>query len=1105
MSDTTTTPADLLRQLDWMRALARELVSDPELAEDLAQDTLVIGLERPPRDGAGLRGWIATVMRNRFHEGLRARENRRARERANAREEEERDTEELAERMQLQREVSRLLLELDEPYRATLLMRFYGDLPPRAIAARQGVPVATVKSRLHRGLAQLRERLDRTHPDRKSWLAALAPWAREGKPLPSTGGALTAWALSGGVLMNTKLALAAALLIAAGAWIITRDDDATSAGTPQLASVSPTATGDLGPAPVALPDGAERDAARSAAPASATPATRSGALAIVRNRGSLSGVVLDVDDGRLIGRASLSLRATTGAVPPGMEFSDDRASSPVTARTDQDGAFAFEGLAEGPYEIEVSDRRGRSARSLVAVTSEGAYAQLWLGREAQTDSSRHIAVFVRDAQGHAAQGVRVNLRGRGRAPALSDGDGWTVTTDAHGWAEFPGAELERGVFIARGPGGGVARLDISGPRDLEQSLRGFDVSQAAGDPKSAASGTTRTRLGLELTLADAGAIEGRVRGAAATSVSAWARSWHRTTYAATTIPFEAACDEAGHFRLEALPPGPYDLTVNSPPGKRLALAPHVEPPSSSGATDPLARFRQYTPRRVEVEAGATSFATLELVEGPVLSGRVLRGEDGAPVAGARVFATLPQGLVSDPDRVQLRRVPLWRLDSSRAVAERDPTTSAMTITDDAGRYTFAGLLPGPFWRVEVTSPGLSFDRRSDVVLSDGETTELEHRLSGAGGIQGVCASSRTLGLRRAGAEAFEAIFTTPRRPFAPFTIPGLAAGTYEIHAVHSNDERPTTKLAEAQVRAGELTWVDLTEASPHHVEGRVLYRGGPVVGATLDFFGPQVVTDDEGRFRWHYPFVYSGKRGLNLVTSSITDATTLRIEVHDMCNGLERLTTDIHVPEGAIELSVLDGHDQPLEASVELSVLDGPGAMGLGSGLIFQGRFEAPEESKEEAYTTQILGAWSRQSRARRRCEPDGRVRFGTLPAGRYRLRVVSDGALHVAPVTVDLTEGEELDLVARPVPGGTLKLRVERGDGTPVIGEGLYLVFAGDEHPVLCETDGEGLLRVEHAPPGPARAIYPTHATGDDTQVEFEITAGEQREVTLRHVARGP
>ncbi|MEO8228153.1 MAG: sigma-70 family RNA polymerase sigma factor [Chloroflexota bacterium] len=45
---------------------------------------------------------------------------------------------------------------LDEPYRETVMLRFYGELSLAEIAAQTGRPIGTVKTHLFRGLAKLR-------------------------------------------------------------------------------------------------------------------------------------------------------------------------------------------------------------------------------------------------------------------------------------------------------------------------------------------------------------------------------------------------------------------------------------------------------------------------------------------------------------------------------------------------------------------------------------------------------------------------------------------------------------------------------------------------------------------------------------------------------------------------------------------------------------------------------------------------------------------------------------------------------------------------------------------------------------------------------------
>lgn len=46
----------------------------------------------------------------------------------------------MASREELRRRVGEAILALDEPYRATIWLRFREQLPPRAVARRMGVP-----------------------------------------------------------------------------------------------------------------------------------------------------------------------------------------------------------------------------------------------------------------------------------------------------------------------------------------------------------------------------------------------------------------------------------------------------------------------------------------------------------------------------------------------------------------------------------------------------------------------------------------------------------------------------------------------------------------------------------------------------------------------------------------------------------------------------------------------------------------------------------------------------------------------------------------------------------------------------------------------------
>src|SRR5882672_5617458 len=83
-------PDALLAEAGFLHALARELAGDAHAADDLVQETLLTALERPPRgdDGQrGLRGWLATVLKNRAWQTQRGDDRRRRREELVARDE----------------------------------------------------------------------------------------------------------------------------------------------------------------------------------------------------------------------------------------------------------------------------------------------------------------------------------------------------------------------------------------------------------------------------------------------------------------------------------------------------------------------------------------------------------------------------------------------------------------------------------------------------------------------------------------------------------------------------------------------------------------------------------------------------------------------------------------------------------------------------------------------------------------------------------------------------------------------------------------------------------------------------------------------------------
>lgn len=186
MAKNSARPEELLSDDAFVRRLAHRLVHDAQRAEDVAQSALAAALADGPGEPRSLRAWLVSVVRHLASKELRSSRHREERERAVARPIASASVAEILERESVRRRVVESLIELEEPYRSTLVLRFYDGMPPRRIAQVMGVPVETVRTRTKRGLAMLRARLDREMEGGcAAWCAALLPLAvaREAVPM----------------------------------------------------------------------------------------------------------------------------------------------------------------------------------------------------------------------------------------------------------------------------------------------------------------------------------------------------------------------------------------------------------------------------------------------------------------------------------------------------------------------------------------------------------------------------------------------------------------------------------------------------------------------------------------------------------------------------------------------------------------------------------------------------------------------------------------------------------------------------------------------------------------------------------------------------------
>src|SRR5215831_12482174 len=156
MKPTTPTLFELLENSEWLRRLARSLVRDDAQAEDLVQETWMVALAHPPPSPGTARPWMRTILRNLVRMKARAHTRRRRREQValegaiGAESSHER-----LERIEAQRLLATLVLDLPEPYRSTIMLRYYQGMSAAEVAAREDVPAGTVRWRLREGLERL--------------------------------------------------------------------------------------------------------------------------------------------------------------------------------------------------------------------------------------------------------------------------------------------------------------------------------------------------------------------------------------------------------------------------------------------------------------------------------------------------------------------------------------------------------------------------------------------------------------------------------------------------------------------------------------------------------------------------------------------------------------------------------------------------------------------------------------------------------------------------------------------------------------------------------------------------------------------------------------
>jgi RNA polymerase sigma factor (sigma-70 family) len=181
-------PDELLAQLGWVRALARSLVADPDVTDDVLQQVCLLALERAPsgaRTGPRLRAWLAAVTRSLAGRSARSDARRRRREQLAAQPEALPSTETVATHREVLRQLVDAVTSLEEPYYSVVVAHYFDGRSVSAIASMARVSPAAVRQRLTRARQQLRERLEALlDDDQYGWLRAALPVVTTAGPAP---------------------------------------------------------------------------------------------------------------------------------------------------------------------------------------------------------------------------------------------------------------------------------------------------------------------------------------------------------------------------------------------------------------------------------------------------------------------------------------------------------------------------------------------------------------------------------------------------------------------------------------------------------------------------------------------------------------------------------------------------------------------------------------------------------------------------------------------------------------------------------------------------------------------------------------------------------
>ncbi len=168
----------LLADAAWLNRLARSLAANADDADDLVQESWIAAWQREPDAGRPLRPWLTKVIRDLARMRRRSDGRRAAREHVDLDDRGTTPPDVLLDQVRLHRLLVDLVLQLEEPYRSTIIARFVEGRTAASIAKAASISASTVRGQIRDGLARLRDQLDREKGDRKAWAPAVLAFGK---------------------------------------------------------------------------------------------------------------------------------------------------------------------------------------------------------------------------------------------------------------------------------------------------------------------------------------------------------------------------------------------------------------------------------------------------------------------------------------------------------------------------------------------------------------------------------------------------------------------------------------------------------------------------------------------------------------------------------------------------------------------------------------------------------------------------------------------------------------------------------------------------------------------------------------------------------------